>query len=106
MASKAVKSTKSTKSGYTKKAKDEKKVVEEVLSETPKIVEEFIEPSDNMEDAIAEIWDAFVLRNILNPRVIGKREMDIFKRYKDVANSIIAAKKVEAQKQNVAEITE
>lgn len=107
MASKAVKSTKSTKSGYTKKAKEEKKVVEEeVLTQTPEVVEEVVEPSDNIEDAISEIWDAFVLRHIMNPRVSGKREMDIYKRYKDVANSIIAAKKAEAQSQNVTEVTE
>ena len=89
--------TPKTKTAYTKKAKKETKD-ETIVPKTPQVVEEVIEPSSSLEDAIAEIWDAFVLRNIFNPRIIGKREMDIFKRYKDLARSIIDAKKAEAEK--------
>ena len=106
----AVKSAKTTKTGYTKKAKVEKKkeeVTDILASETKPVVEDTVIPSDNLEDAIAEIWDAFVLRNILNPKLFGDREMIIFKLYNDVANSIIASKKEEALKiANVAKITE
>jgi hypothetical protein len=109
------------KRAYTKRAKPEGTSNEEVVVKRPVTdpyqekslpaeievsEDETVEPSDNLEDAIAEIWDAFVLRHIMNPKVSGKRETDIFRKYKAVANSIIAAKKAEAEKQNVVEDTE
>lgn len=113
--------TKTSKPAYTKRAKKESKVVSDDTIKTSNAVEETnisttaqyvevntgkrlhtnpenieVEPSDNLEDAIAEIWDAFVLRNVLNPKVFGDREIAIFKKYKDIANSILAQRKVEA----------
>ena len=108
----APKTPKTTKTLYKKnpKVKGEKTTIVENAdtNNEVQIVEEVIEPSFDKDAAIADIWDAFVLRVIMNPRIVGEQEMNIFKKYKDLAGTILIqkAKEKEEQKCNTDYLTD
>lgn len=108
----AAKTPKNTKTLYKKnpKVKEEKTVVvdNDVINNEVQIVEQAVEPSYDKDAAIRDIWDAFVLRVIMNPRIVGEQEMNVFKKYKDLAATLMIqkAKEEEEQKCNADYLTD
>lgn len=99
----AAKTPKNTKTLYKKnpKVKQEKTAIvdNDDSNNEVQIVEQAVEPSYDKDAAIRDIWDAFVLRVIMNPRIVGEQEMNVFKKYKDLAGTLMIQKVKEEEEQ-------